>query len=111
MNMTLKAVRGKLQKLGLLTETKQPLPYSQFKNFVTIKEYGRKNRIVFSGIPNETLFAFYVDFGTYPDMLREAYDWYTRIVYGDMGPIYEKNVMIGNSGIPNNYEEIEWLNN
>jgi len=108
MNMTPKAVKGKLKKINLLTETGQPLPYSQFKNLATIKEYGKKNRIVFSGLPKEALFGFYVNFGTYPDMLREAYDWYRRIAHGDMGPIHEKSVLIGNTGIPEEYVEIEW---
>jgi hypothetical protein len=93
MNMTLRAIKAKLKKLGLLTETGQALAYSQFKNFATIKEYGKKNRI-----------------GTYPDMLREAYDWYKRIVHGDLGPIHEKSVIIGNTGIPDEYEEIVWEN-
>jgi hypothetical protein len=110
MNMTLRAIKAKLKKLGLLTETGQALAYSQFKNFATIKEYGKKNRIVFSGHPKEALFGFYVNYGTYPDMLREAYDWYKRIVHGDLGPIHEKSVIIGNTGIPDEYEEIVWEN-
>jgi hypothetical protein len=110
MNITLRTVKAKLKKINLLTETGGPLPYSQFKNFVTIKEYGKKNRIVFSGTPKETLFGFYVSYDTYPNMLREAYEWYTRIVYGDLGPMHEKSVLIGNSGIPDEYEKIEWEN-
>lgn len=110
MSMTLRAIKGKLKTIGLLPEPKTPLAYSQFKNYVTIREYGKKNRIVFTGIPNEALFAFYVDFGTYPDMLREAYDWYVQIVKGDRNPVDEKKVMIGNTGIPDEYAEIEWVN-
>jgi len=108
MNLSLRAIKGKLKSIGMLTETGQPLSYSQFKNLTTIKEYGKKNRIVFSGNPKEALFGFYVDFGTYADMLREAYDWYKRIVFNDMGPINEGNVMIGNTGIPDEYLELEW---
>jgi hypothetical protein len=109
MNMTKRAVKGKFKKLGLLTESNEALIFSQFKNLVTIKEYGKKNRIVFTGIPNETLIAFYVSFGTYPEMLREAFDWYLQMTKGSMVPVDEKNVMFGNSGIPDQYQEIEWL--
>lgn len=109
MNMTKRAVKGKLKTLKLLTETNEALIFSQFKNLVTIKEYGKKNRIVFAGIPNEALIAFYVSYGTYPEMLREAFDWYCQMVKGSMVPIDERNVIIGNNGIPDEYQEIEWI--
>lgn len=112
MKFTIAQVRAKLEKINLLKpDTGLELSYAHFKNMSSIHKYGRgrlQKKIVFCGKPKETLFAFYVMNDTDPIVQREAYDMYKRLVKGDMGPIEDGDVMIGNCGFPMTYGDIRW---
>lgn len=105
-------VRAKLKQIHMLNPLNEmEISFSQFKNRATVHPYGKGRnqlKIVYCGQPREVLFAFYVMSDTDPNVLREAYEWYKRLVKGDTGPIDEGNVKIGNCGFPLQYGPIRW---
>jgi len=109
MSLTEKQIRTKLKRAGLLDMNGNPLPYAQFKNYASIQRYGSKHKIVFIGQPKENLFGFYVMYDSDPAVLKEAYNWYVRIARGDLSPIDDGDVMVGNSGIPIEYKPIKMM--
>lgn len=112
MEFTNNQIRAKLKQINMLNPINQlELSFSKFKNRATVHKYGsgtEQRKIVYCGQPKEILFAFYVENDIDLNTLREAYNWYKRLVKGDTTPIDEGNVRIGNCGFPQQYTAIRW---
>lgn len=112
MAFTNNQVRAKLMQINMLNPLNElEISFSKFKNRATVHKYGEGSelrKIVYCGTPKEVLFAFYVETDSDPNVLREAYNWYRRLVKGDTGPIDEGDVKIGNCSFPLQYTAIRW---
>jgi len=111
--LTFDKILEKLKELNLLGEGNTPVKFSVFKQFCTIQRYGKgKNtkKIVFAGKPKENLFGFYVIHDTDPNVMKEAYAIYKRLVSGDREVLEDSSVVWGNSGLPLCYAYIRITN-
>lgn len=102
MTLSIKQIQSKLKKLGLISEDGKPLSYAAFKNRATISRFSgrRKYKAVFVGQPKDNLFGFYTMYGTDPEVMKEAYDYFIQLVKGNSEPYDEGDVQWGNCGIP-----------
>lgn len=99
---------ARLNKANLMEDGK-PVSFSKFKGYATIYRYSaNKHKIVFVGQPKENLFGFYVKNDSDMKVLREAYDWFVRMAKGDLAPLNEKDVQIGNCGLPKGYVSLKY---
>lgn len=101
-----------LLQLGILTEDGTGVSYSVFKNKATIMKYGKQNKhqlkVVFVGFPKENLFGFYVECDTDPNCMKQAYDWYCKLVKNTVD-FDDVDIHFGNCGFPMQYGYIRSL--
>jgi hypothetical protein len=105
-------ILANLKKLGLLTELNTPVLYSVFKNRASIMKFGKRGsrqlKIVFIGIPKEALFGFYVECDADPVCMKQAYDWYLKLVTCKID-FDDVDIHFGNCGFPIQYDYIRYL--
>jgi hypothetical protein len=84
-----------------------PISYNFFKNRASVHKYSgsRTRKIVYVGVPKRNLFAFYTSNGSDAECLKEAYEYYTQLVKGDVSPFLEKDVQWTSGGILMIYRE------
>lgn len=94
-----------LDKIGLL-QNNSIVPLSTFKNRCSIVKYGKQGRnqlkVVFAGIPKEALFGFYVECNPDPLCMKQAYEWYVKLVKETID-FDDVDLHFGNQGIPISY--------
>jgi len=104
---TIKALHVHLKFLGLMSlDFNQPLSYAGFKNRASIHRYGKTNRIVFIGRPNDNLFAFYTVPDTDSATMKQAYEMYVKLVKGDSTDFNTGTVQWTDSWIPSEYTDL-----
>lgn len=99
MKLSLEQLHDNLRELGLMDMNDKPLSYSAFKNRASVHRYG-DYKIVFVGFPKRNLFGFYVMWGNDSEVMREAYDMYSKLVKGDMEDYDNGDLQWGNCGFP-----------
>lgn len=106
-------ILANLKKINLLNENGTKVSYSVFKSFASIHKYGKQNRnqlkVVYVGIPRDTLFGFYVESNPDPLCMKQAYEWYTKLVSGKIDFDSEVDIHFGNMGIPITYGYVRYL--
>ena len=102
----------KLNALNLLNEDKTHVSYGRFKSVATIMKYGKQNKhqlkVVYVGFPKENLFGFYVECDTDPNCMKQAYDWYCKLVKDNVDSD-NIDIHFGNCGFPIQYGYIRSL--
>jgi hypothetical protein len=95
------------KKLHMLKEDGSPLSKTAFKQRASIHKYGKYKIFHFyCENPKELMTSFYPMNGNVTDQVNECYEYYLSILNGDVTPIDDKDVQIGNSGIPIGYGDI-----
>jgi len=103
----------KLFQLDLVNgDTNGCVSYSEFKNRASIMRYGKQNKnqlkIVFVGFPKENLFGFYVQCDTDPKCMKQAYEWYCKLIKGKLD-FDDVDIHFGNCGFPITYGYIRYI--
>jgi hypothetical protein len=95
----------RLKQLGLVIGDKTPITYTAFKNRATIAGYKRGD-IILIGIPKKNLFGFYVPRNKHPEMMKDAYKRFEKLVNGKMTDYEDKVIQWGNAGVPLDYLDL-----
>jgi hypothetical protein len=103
--LTIQHLLHNLNNLGLITNNKL-LSYASWKNRASIHRYGKVNRIVFIGRPNDNLFAFYTVPDTDSATMKQAYEMYVKLVKGDITDFNTGTVQWTDGKIPLEYSDL-----
>lgn len=106
MKQSIKQLQWNLKRLGFITESGAPLAFAAFKNRSTVVKYGKRNKIVFIGVPNSNLFGFYVNNDSDIAVSKEAYNLYTKLVAGNINVYDSKKAQWSTGSIPTAYENL-----
>ena len=101
--MEIQTIHEKLKALNLIDDGNNPLSYSKFKTYASIHRYGKSNKILYVGIPNENLFGFYVAFDNDTNVMKESYEMYKKLVKGSLEDFADGYIQWGNRGIKVSY--------
>ena len=101
----------KIKDLGLIDENGKPISFAQFKQLVSVHQFGRgktKDFILFIGQPKENLLAFYPMIrDNKVNSIKRAYDYLVDTITTKEKQYYEDDyVMWGNCGYPIAYGRI-----
>ncbi len=104
---TIKQLHINLKFLGLMSlGANKPLSYAGFKNRASIHRYGKNNRIVFIGRPNDNLFALYTVPDTDSATMKQAYEMYVKLVKGDITDYKSGTIQWSDGKIPLVYADL-----
>jgi hypothetical protein len=105
--LTHKELIDELKGIGVINQKNELLSFNKFKGKTLVQPFGKQKKIIFMGIPNKSLFGFYLVLDSDINMLKEAYTKLNKLFYGEMTDYNDDCIQYGKCGIPTKYANLK----